>query len=58
MNLDFQDGVSKLASQPIQVLRQLLGNPAHFKKYNSQYTQNLEDSITKSFNTVKCSFTK
>lgn len=38
MNLDFQDGVSKLASQPIQVLRQLLGNPAHFKKYNSQYT--------------------
>lgn len=30
MNLDFQDGVSKLASQPIQALSQLLGNPAHF----------------------------
>ena len=31
MNLDFQDGVSKLASQPIQVLKQLLGNLALLK---------------------------
>lgn len=30
MNLDFQDGLSKLASQAIQALSQLLGNPVHF----------------------------
>lgn len=30
MNLVFQDGISQPASQPLRVLSQLLGNPAHF----------------------------
>lgn len=37
MNLDFQDGVSKLASQAIQALSQLLGNPLHFLIYPAIY---------------------
>ena len=37
MNLDFQDGVSKLPSQAIQALSQLLGNPVHFLMYPTIY---------------------